>query len=191
MVTPPPHVARLSAAEHAQVSAAIRAAEARTSGEIFVVVARQSDDYHMLPVLWAALAALAGGFVAAALEPGMAAGSLALGQAAVFVLLAALSLIPQLRIHFVPRAVQTARAEAHAREQFLAHNLHVTPSRTGVLIFVSLLERHAEIVADIAACDLKLTHRDIEISDAERAEVRFELRTLRTEDRVRGALVRA
>jgi putative membrane protein len=48
----------------------------------------------------------------------------------------------------VPRSVQIACAENHAREQFLAHNLHATASRTGVLIFVSLAERHAEIIAD-------------------------------------------
>jgi putative membrane protein len=33
-------------------------------------------------------------------------------------------------------------------EQFLVQNLHTTAGRTGVLIFVSVAERHAEIVAD-------------------------------------------
>ena len=99
-------------------------------------------------MLWAALAALLGGFVAAAIQPTIAAGSLALGQGIVFVALAAAASLPALRIHFVPLAVRNARCAAHARAQFLAHNLHTTESRTGVLIFVSLAERYAEIVAD-------------------------------------------
>ena len=36
-------------------------------------------------------------------------------------------------------------------EQFVAQNLHTTAGRTGVLIFVSVAERHAEIVADAAS----------------------------------------
>jgi putative membrane protein len=80
----------------------------------------------------------------------VSAAELALGQAIVFVLVALLSLHPRLRMLFVPRAVRTGRAENHAREQFLAHNLHATQSRTGVLIFVSLAEHHAQILADTA-----------------------------------------
>ena len=40
------------------------------------------------------------------------------------------------------------RAHAEAVRQFLAHGLHLTERRTGVLIFASVAERHAEIVAD-------------------------------------------
>ena len=48
----------------------------------------------------------------------------------------------------VPGA-SSARARTRSRvEQFLAHGLHTTEARTGVLIFVSLAERYAEIVAD-------------------------------------------
>jgi len=141
---------RLSPEDRGRVAAAIRRAEERTSGEIFVVVAAQSGDYRMLPILWGALAALLGGFVAAAVNPGMAAGSLALGQGFVFLLLAAAALVPPWRVHFVPRAARHARAAARAREQFLAQNLHATQSRTGVLIYVSLAEHHVEIVADTA-----------------------------------------
>jgi putative membrane protein len=139
---------RLGPDDHRRVAEAIRAAEARTSGEIFVVVAAQSDDYRMLPLLWAGLAALLGGFAAAAIQPTVSAGSLALGQGIVFVLLAAAASVPAWRIFLVPQAVRNARCAAQARAQFFAHNLHATESRTGVLIFVSLAEHHAEIVAD-------------------------------------------
>ena len=139
---------RLSAEEHERIAAAIRRAEGATSGEIFVVVAQASGDYRLQPILWAALAALLGGFVSAAISPDVAAGSHVLGQALVFLVIAAVGSLPALRLYFVPLAVRRARAEARAREQFLAHNLHATEARTGALVFVSLAEHHAEIIAD-------------------------------------------
>ena len=48
----------------------------------------------------------------------------------------------------VPNSVQNAHAHRRATEQFLVQNLHTTANRTGVLIFVSVAERHAEILAD-------------------------------------------
>src|SRR6184192_101357 len=54
------------------------------------------------------------------------------------------------RLALVPQSVKHARAHRRAVEQFLAQNLHSTVGRTGVLIFVSVAERHAEILADAA-----------------------------------------
>jgi putative membrane protein len=138
----------LDPADRERVAAAIRAAEAKTSGEIFVVVARRSDSYRSLPLLWAALFSLLAGFATAAIMPDIAAGSLAIGQGAVFLLLGALTLVPAWRLHLIPRRLVESRCAGKARDQFLAQNLHATESRTGVLIFVSLAERYAEIVAD-------------------------------------------
>src|SRR5262249_37735704 len=48
----------------------------------------------------------------------------------------------------VPTQVKQQRAHAEAMRQFLAHGLHLTEARTGVLIFASAAERYAEIIAD-------------------------------------------
>src|SRR5262249_44232487 len=40
------------------------------------------------------------------------------------------------------------RVHAEAMHQFLAQGIHLTEHRTGVLIFASVAERYAEIVAD-------------------------------------------
>src|SRR5260370_975804 len=48
----------ISDSDRARVSAAIRQAEARTSGEIFCVIARHSSDYRLVPLAWAAAIAL-------------------------------------------------------------------------------------------------------------------------------------
>ncbi len=162
---PLPNPGLLSPAEHERIAAAIRAAEAKTAGEIFAVVARSSDDYRFIPLLWAALATLVGGTLAAFVWPlastalidggewggeggTLSAQALAIGQIAVFVCLALLTLVPAVRLALVPKPIQFARCRRHATEQFLAHNLHVTRERTGVLIFVSMREHFATILAD-------------------------------------------
>ena len=55
---------------------------------------------------------------------------------------------PLSRMWFVPRATAWKRASNNALRQFLAHGIHTTSDRSGVLIFVSLAERYAEVVAD-------------------------------------------
>ena len=52
------------------------------------------------------------------------------------------------RIALVPSSIKHLHAHRRALEQFLVQNLHTTAGRTGVLLFVSVAERHAEIVAD-------------------------------------------
>ena len=44
--------------ERAKVKAAVRAAEGRTRGELYCVIAAESSDYRETPFLWAGLAAL-------------------------------------------------------------------------------------------------------------------------------------
>lgn len=62
--------------------------------------------------------------------------------------------LPGLRIFLVPRYLRYRRASANAVRQFLSRNIHRTAARTGVLIFLSLEERYAEIVADSGIDDV-------------------------------------
>ena len=83
-------------------------------------------------------------------EAGVGAGKL---LAAVIVCLLAIGLVmirafPRLRIRLVPRRLRYRRAHENALRQFLGRNVHRTTARTGILIFVSLAERYAEVVAD-------------------------------------------
>ena len=130
-----------------RVSDAIATAEAKTSGEIVAVVASESDSYLYAPFLWAALAAL---IVAWPLIyfTWITVQWICLCQLMVFVVLSLVLSTRPLRYRLVPRSVLTERAHARAVEQFLVQNLHTTAGRTGVLIFVSVAERYAEILAD-------------------------------------------
>ncbi|HDZ74194.1 MAG TPA: TPM domain-containing protein [Aurantimonas coralicida] len=140
-------------ADHARIAAAISAAEAGTTGEIYAVFARTSDAYVFVPTTIALALSLVAALLAALFAPlaGFAISGLALVTsqlAATLALLALFALVPRLRMVFVPRAVAEDRAHRMALSQFFAHNIHATVGRTGVLIFVSEAERYAEIVAD-------------------------------------------
>ena len=130
-----------------RISAAIAHAEDKTSGEIVAVVASESDSYLYAPFLWAALAALAIVWPLIYFT-WMSVQWIAVIQLLVFAGLSAILASRPLRYRLVPRAVLVERAHARAVEQFLVQNLHTTSGRTGVLIFVSVAERYAEILAD-------------------------------------------
>jgi len=165
-------MAVLTKAEHDKVAEAIRAAEASTAGEIFAVAAEASDSYRFIPMMWAALATLLAGIAAAFLYPvleglvaapeagewlaqapevwgpGLDARTVAAAEIVLFVILAILASLGPVRPLLVPGFIRRQRAERHAMQQFFAHNLHGTAGRTGILIFVSLAERYAAVIAD-------------------------------------------
>src|SRR5689334_1436318 len=144
----------VSELDRQRVADAITEAERKTSGEIVAVIAGQSASYSYAPVLWAALGALAVPFplIFFAWWPIQ---HIYLLQLAVFAALSCVFMYRPLRLALVSKRLKTERAHRRAVEQFLAQNLHTSPSRTGVLIFVSVAERFAEIIAD-AGIDQKV-----------------------------------
>jgi putative membrane protein len=137
----------MSADDEKRIGAAIQSAERATSGEIVAVVAADSDSYLWAPILAAALIALA---IEAPLIifTWISIQWIYALQVLTFVLLALALSQPPLRHMLVPKSVKRERAHRRAVEQFLAQNLHTTSGRTGVLIFVSVAEKYAEILAD-------------------------------------------
>ena len=163
-------------ADHDRIHDAIAAAEARTSGEIFCVVAKESGSYREVPLAWAAIVALLapplalltgfrpgavvqtlsglteGGWVAAhtgGLNSAMMTALVGYGlvQLVLFVATLGLVMIPGVRRVLTPGSVKHAHVHARAVEQF-AHRLHQTSDVTGVLIFASLAERRVEVIGD-------------------------------------------
>ena len=140
---------RFSADDKARITAAIHAAEKNTSGEFVAVVARASDHYVLLPLLWSAILAL--------LFPGACRlGGLPMSwvhlyqiQLLIFIGLAILLLsVPGLHLKLIPRHVKHAHASRLAQAQFYVQGVQLTAHHSGVLFFVSLAERYVEIVAD-------------------------------------------
>jgi putative membrane protein len=165
-------VIKVTSEAQARIAAAIAAAETRTSGEIFCVLAREVSSYRDISLGWAAGAAmllplgliplgfdpawipgLGHGWQAAHLSSadvivGQSLAAYVLVQAAVFLTVLLLTSIPAVRRRVTPRAIRRARVRRAAVEQYLAHGLHVTAARTGVLIFAALSDHQVEVVAD-------------------------------------------
>jgi putative membrane protein len=146
--------------DHARIAEAIRTAEKSTAGEIYCVVAKASDGYFFSASMVVAVSILAISLgVAFAMEAWWLSMRLPVFVGAqLLALAAALALVyalPALRIRLAPRRWQYMRAHDNALKQFLARNVHLTAERTGVLIFVSLAERYAEVIAD-AGIDAKV-----------------------------------
>jgi len=133
--------------DKARVSAAIRAAESNTAGEIFCVIARHSSDYRLVPLAWAASIALFAPLPMIAMTTWSVA-IVYIVQLALFLISALVLSHPKLRFHIVPRRARHDRAHAEAMRQFFAQGLNKSEHRTGVLIFASAGERYAEIIAD-------------------------------------------
>ncbi len=137
----------LTQEDRAAIAAAIREAEGRTSGQIVCVLAHSSSDYAHVPILWASVLALIVPWPLIDFTP-WSVQRIFLLQIAVFIVAALIFSWMPLRLLLVPRAVRRARAHRAALEQFVVRRVAHTKNRTGVLIFVSLAERYARIIAD-------------------------------------------
>ena len=138
----------VSEQDRARISTAIRAAEKKTSGEIVCVLAQSSSDVTALPILVAAVVALALPWLLVALTA-MSVHRILVLQVLVFVALALVLCVPQVRVALVPRRARRAVAHRAAMEQFTIRGIARKKDRTGILIFVSLAEHYARIIADV------------------------------------------
>ena len=140
---------RFTAEDKARITAAIRAAEKSTSGEFVAVVARSSDHYIFVPLLWAAITALLFPGACRLARIPLSWVHLYQIQLLIFIGLTVLLLsVPGLHLKLVPRNVKHARASRLAQAQFYVQGVQLTPHHSGVLLFVSLAEHYVEIVAD-------------------------------------------
>ena len=154
--------------ERRAVAAAVHAAEAGTAGEIVTIVADRSDAYHDVGLHFAVLAALFVPLVFAirpdvmlTLLSGLTSGwgdreaselmllTFAVITAVFLIVRYALAYMP-LRLRLTPKATRRRRVRRRAIELFKVGTEARTAGRTGILIYLSLGEHMAEIVADEA-----------------------------------------
>ncbi len=157
----------VSAEDHALVTAAVAEAELTTSGEIVTVLAERSDGYSDIALAWAALAAFTAMSVFA-MWPGWFLGRLdaiignwgsewSIGAQftlligfglLVFFLIWAIQLWDRAKYALIPGPVKTSRVHERAIKHFKVGAERRTHGRTGILIYLSMREHRAEIVAD-------------------------------------------
>ena len=138
----------ISEQDKKRISNAIQTVESKTSGELVTVIARASDNYLYIPVLWAALLTLLLPAPFLFMDITFILADLYLYQLSCFVLLVLLFLNQNIRRHLIPPSVRRHRAHRHAMEQFLLNNLSGTQQSNGILLFVSIAEHYVEIIAD-------------------------------------------
>jgi len=155
--------------DHELVTAAVARAESRTDGEIVTIVAGRSDAYHDVALHYAILAMLIVPAKLALLPQGWIhwAEGMMLGwnaqfsraalMLALFVMLALAFLIVRLilaymplRMALTPGRTKSRRVHRRAVDLFRSACELKTRGRTGILIYLSLAEHRAEIVADHA-----------------------------------------
>ena len=159
----------MTEADHKIVSDAVAAAEAQSAGEIVTIVTPRSDSYRDVALAWSALvAALAlamldmfAGFYLPVVEHvlglwayewtpravlGLALAVLTLKFGGAWLLLR----FTPLGMWLTPRRVRNARVRERALTCFRVGAESRTSGRTGVLIYLSLAEHRAEIIADAA-----------------------------------------
>ncbi|WP_447761480.1 TPM domain-containing protein [Sphingopyxis panaciterrae] len=165
----PRKVNHLSEADHDIVTSAVAAAEAHTSGEIVTVVAAKSNDYDDVALVWASIVAFLAMSVIA-LFPEFYRGLydrvtggwgheltanewlgtvIAIGVLK-WIGMWLILLWRPLRLALTPRTIKAQRVRARAIDLFKVGTEAKTLGRTGVLLYLSLKEHRADIVADEA-----------------------------------------
>lgn len=165
-------MAYLDDAGRALIAQAVGDAEAGTSGEIVTILTDQSDSYNDVMLMWSAAAAFAAMSLFAMvprpfldlwdrLVAGwghqwttgeLASMTIALGLIAFFAMFAVQHYQP-IKFALVPGPLKTARAHAAAIRLFKAGTQQRTINHTGVLIYLSMADHRAEIVADTAIAE--------------------------------------
>lgn len=159
---------RLNAEEHGRVTAAVGEAERDTDGEIVTVIAERSDGYRDVPLQFAVLAMLIvlglsaiwpalieakiAWFTGGWGEPGLrdVIVFLLLSQAVVFLVVRYAVGWTPLKIALTPRSTRSRRVRRRAVALFRVAAEKRTATRVGILLYLSLEEHMAEIVADEA-----------------------------------------
>ena len=156
---------------HQAVSAAVAEAEGRSNGEIVTVLSDASDAYHDVGLHWA-VAALLAVLATAAAAPAWLTGLQALLTGggwddeapslkstlfllmmlaiAVFTIVLLTLKYQPLRMALTPAATKQRRVRRRAIALFKVAAERRTVGRTGVLLYLSMAEHRAEIVADQA-----------------------------------------
>ncbi len=129
------------------IAEAVHRAELNTAGEIVVVIDRAASSYRNVPVVMALALAL--------LVPWPLISLTAMSAQRIFMiqLFCALLLLGVLLWYgrggrFVPGFIKRRRAHDAALREFTARGLTRTKGRTGVLLYVALQERYAEVLVD-------------------------------------------
>lgn len=154
---------KLTATGKEKISKAIQKAESKTSGELAVVIAKKSYDYAIYELTFAVVCGLVTFLIcmveynpideyiksnfwieSSVITPAV----IGFGSFLVIGIMYLVANLPFIDRLIVPNKIQEEKVKEKAQLSFLKQGVHITKDRTGVLIFISNLERRVEILAD-------------------------------------------
>jgi len=136
----------IDALQHAAIEAAFSAAQQRTRAPIVCVLARASANYEFPPLLASGLLGLLTPWPLLMFTQ-LSAQRVFLAQLVVCFVASVVLMLSPLRLWLTPRSVRRANAHRAALAQFQLRELDRAAERSGALIYVSLAERYARVVA--------------------------------------------
>lgn len=159
----------LSVEDHARISTAVSQAEEQSAGEIVTILADRSDGYSDVALAWAAFATICA-LIALTFAPDFYLGLYeqltggwiqewtphnlfmvaAIVAALKFAGVIIIQLWQPLKFFLIPPPIKTMRVHDRAIRAFKIGAERRTHGRTGILIYLSMREHRAEIVADEA-----------------------------------------
>jgi len=154
---------KLSKAEQEQITQAVKQAELKTSGEIATAMIPQSNDYAIYELLLAVLVGLIYAVViftfSSELESWLQGllwnyhvyyltGFYLFSTFLVILIVYFLANIPLIDRLIVPRKIMQSWVERRALQHFAQSGVGHTQDGTGILIFISVLERRVQLLAD-------------------------------------------
>jgi putative membrane protein len=162
-------ITTISHLDRSRIAAAVTAAEGQSAGEIVTIITGQSDDYADVALIWSVFVGFLA-LAALAIAPDFYLGiydrltgewvqqwhprqifSVALLVASLkFAGMWLLQLLRPMRLLLVPGPVKHHRVRARAVTCFKVGAERRTHGRTAILLYLSMRERRAEIVADEA-----------------------------------------
>jgi len=135
-------------AARARVADAVKRAEVLSRGQIVPVVVARSDAYPEVRWRGALIFAVAATLAVLALGVPLMLAELPLVQLAAGLAGAGLAMLAPVEKLLAGRRAMDEAVRARAVRAFHEHGLHKTAEGTGVLVFASLLERHAVVLGD-------------------------------------------
>jgi len=138
----------LSEADGREVEAAVARVEAQTAAEVVVAVVPQSRQYWHGRVLSSVAWALAAGFAFLHFEPWREPALALLLELAVGALVYAGCGLPSVLRRLVPASAADRATHDRAFQLFAERGLYRTRAHTGLLIFISELERRVVLLGD-------------------------------------------
>lgn len=128
---------------------AIEAVEAASAVEVVVAVRRRSGSYHHVNAIVGAAVAFAALATMLFVDEEFSLTSTLVDPFVVGALAAGLvQLVPHLKRYLTPRSQRKRHVVRAAREAFVERGVHNTRARSGVLVYVSWLERQLALVPD-------------------------------------------